>query len=168
MKYKFYILIAIVIVILIIIFCLVKSANTCIEKYNNYLTGLWIGDPDFLLSAKLQDMQLFISPKENKVRQGYIIITDINGDFILNQPIEFKELNSSKWNAYNSNKKNKNDKFYTNYQTNIIKDFPKNIKIGVSMCDGTLTIHNTDLNILYALLEKDLISSAAAITAYKN
>ena len=168
MKSKFYILIAIVVIILIIIFYLINLANNCTEKYNNYLTGLWIGDPDFLSHAKLRDMQLFIAPKEKKIRQGYIIITDINGEFILNQPIEFKELNYSKWNAYNSNKKNKNDKFCINYQTNITADFPKNIKIGVSMCNGTLTIHNTDSNILYAFLEKDIISSATAIEEYKK
>ena len=36
------------------------------------------------------------------------------------------------------------------------------------MCNGTLTIHNTDSNILYAFLEKDIISSATAIEEYKK
>ena len=169
-KYTCLSFVIIVIIILIIIVIIMKSSNSscCTEKYNIYLTGLWVGDPEFLSQANLKDLQIFIAPKEKKLRQGYIIMTDTNGNFILNQAIEFR--NTSQSSASKANKQKQKDKFNANYQTNIEDDsiFPKNIKLGVSMCDGTLSIHDTKSNKLYALLEKDLISSATAIEAYKS
>ena len=137
MKSNIIFLIILVLVILIIFCFIMNSANTCTERYNNYLTGMWVGDPDFLKQSKLQDLQIFIAPSDNKnsdnknsdnnnsdnknktdkmniktdnnkntntnnknkntntnnknLRQGYIIMTDLNGNFIINDPVEFKE-----------------------------------------------------------------------------
>ena len=200
MKSNYIIFIAIIIIIIIIFICVLNnSASICNERYNNYLTGMWIGDPDFLKQSNLKDLQIFISPKEKKIRQGYIIMTDTNGKFIMNEPIEFKESNNSKkWSALKANKQKNKDKFISYYNvtntntnastsTNInastsintndstntnastnTNEFPKNLKFGLSMCDGTLTIHDADSNKLSALLEKDLISSAFAIEAYNE
>ena len=184
MKSNYIIFIAIIIIIIIIFICVLNnSASICNERYNNYLTGMWIGDPDFLKQSNLKDLQIFISPKEKKIRQGYIIMTDTNGKFIMNEPIEFKESNNSKkWSALKANKQKNKDKFIsyynvtntnTNASTNAststnTNEFPKNLKFGLSMCDGTLTIHDADSNKLSALLEKDLISSAFAIEAYNE
>ena len=179
MDSKYIIFIAIIIVIIIIIIAILNtSATSCNERYNNYLTGMWSGDPDFLKQSNLKDLQLFIAPPEKNVRQGYIIMTDQDGNFLMNEPIEFKEnvTNLKKWNAFNANRKKTKDKFITHHSTDLessntdlstkMTEFPKNLKFGLSMCDGTLTIYDADSNKLSAFLEKDLIGSAAAIEAY--
>ena len=182
MNAKYIIIISIIIVIIIIIFYLLNnSASTCNERYNNYLTGMWTGDPDFLKQANLKDLQLFISPKEKNMRQGYVIMTDINGNFIMNEPIEFKDTNnqSKNWKALSANSQKNKDKFIIHYENASESDskesdskksdkFPKNLKFGISMCDGTLTIHDTDSNKILAFLEKDFISSAVAIDTYNE
>lgn len=171
MRYKnLLIFAAIVIIFLIIIIFIVKSANNSCNKYHYYLSGMWSGDPEFLKKADLKDLQIFIAPKNKNKRNGYIIMIDANGDFILNQPIEMQELSSShsqRWAAYNMDKKIKNDNFNVDYLiTNDIEDFPKNISITVSIGNGSLIIKNN--NTTYALCEKNLIASAAAIEAYSS
>lgn len=153
-----------------------KSANLSCNKYHYYLSGMWVGDPEFLKKSNLKDLQIFISPKnktKNKTkRNGYIIMVNTNNDIILNQPIELQEMSSThnqRWNAYKMNKKIKDDNFTINYS--ILSDintdlFPKNITMCVSMSNGTLVIKSDDN--IYALCEKDLIASADAIATYEE
>jgi hypothetical protein len=133
---------------------------------------MWVGDPEFLKKSNLKDLQIFLSPKNKKKRDGYIVMINTNNDIILNQPIELQEISPAhdqRWAAYNMNKKINNDNFTINYlisndiDTNL---FPKNITISVSMTNGTLVIKSN--NNVYALCEKDLISSAAAIATYEE
>jgi len=166
------IIIIIVIIFLIFIICMVRSANTCCVKYQNYLTGMWIGDPEFLKKSDLSDLQIFISPKEGQKRNGYIIMLDKNKEFILNQPIELNELSSShtqRWSAHSANKKNKNDLFNITFNLNTQVDniFPKQLIFTLSMLNGVLSIKDNTEKI-YALLTKDLITSASAIKEYEN
>ena len=99
-------------------------------------------------------------------------MVNANNDIILNQPIELQEMSSAhnqRWAAHNMNKKIKDDNFTINYliSSDIDTDlFPKNITMSVSMGNGTLMVKNNGN--VYALCEKDLISSAAAITAYEE
>jgi hypothetical protein len=165
-------IIAIVIIFLIIIISMVRSANNCCIKYQNYLTGMWIGDPEFLKNAELSDLQIFISPNENKKRNGYIIMLDNNKEFILNQPIELEEYSSKhnqRWSAHSANKKNANDLFHINFilHTKINDIFPKQLIFALSITNGALSISDHNGKI-YSLLEKDLISSSAAVNIYKN
>lgn len=165
-------IIAIIIIFLIIIISMVRSADNCCIKYQNYLTGMWIGDPEFLKKADLSDLQIFISPKENKRRNGYIIMLDSTKEFILNQPIELEEYSSQhnqRWAAHSANKKNKNDLFNINFILNTQVDdiFPKQLIFALSMTNGALSISDRNGKI-YSLLEKDLISSAVAINTYKD
>jgi hypothetical protein len=151
-----------------------KSANISCNKYHYYLSGMWVGDPEFLKKSNLKDLQIFISPKNKIKRNGYIIMVNTNNDIILNQPIELQEVSSShnqRWAAYNMDKKINNDNFTINYL--ILNDidtdlFPKNIILSVSIGNGTLVIKSSDNDHVYALCEKDLISSAAAIAAYEE
>jgi hypothetical protein len=170
-----FIVIAIIVFLIICIMLFTNFANTSCKKYHYYLSGMWIGDPEFLKKSNLKDLQIFISPKENKnrsksTRSGYIIMVNTNGDILINQPIDLKEITSShnqRWAAYNMDKKIKNDSFDIQYQIlNDIEDFPKNITMSVSITNGSLVIKNN--NTTYALCEKDLISSAAAIVAYEE
>lgn len=99
-------------------------------------------------------------------------MVNINGDIVLNQPIELQEITSAhnqRWAAYNMNKKIKDDNFIIDYliASDIDTDiFPKNMSMNISIGNGTLVIKNN--NNIYALCEKDLISSAAAIAAYNE
>lgn len=173
MKHKIILIISAIIAFLIIcILYFTKAANVSCNKYHYYLSGMWTGDPEFLKKSNLKDLQIFLSPKIKKKRNGYIIMVNINGDIVLNQPIELNEVTSAhtqRWAAYNMDKKIKNDNFDINYL--ILSDintdiFPKNITITVSISNGSLTIKNN--NNIYALCEKDLISSAAAIATYED
>lgn len=172
-KTTIYIIITVIIIIfLILIISIVNSANKCCVKYQNYLTGMWIGDPEFLKKSDLSDLQIFISPKENQKRNGYIIMLDKNKEFLLNQPIELEELSSShsqRWSAYGANKQVKNDLFNIEFILNseVENIFPKHLKFTLSMGGGVLSISDKNGK-LYSLLEKDLISSAAAINAYEE
>jgi len=133
---------------------------------------MWSGDPEYLKKSNLKDLQIFLSPKNKTKRNGYIIMVNTNNDIVLNQPIELQEMTSAhnqRWAAYNENKKIKNDNFNIDYL--ILSDintdfFPKNITMSISMINGSLVIKNN--NNIYALCEKDLISSAAAIAAYEE
>ena len=165
-------IIAIIIIFLIIIISMVRSANNCCVKYQNYLTGMWIGDPEFLKKSELSDLQIFISPRENQKRNGYIIMLDNNKEFILNQPIELEEYSSKhkqRWSAHSANKKNTNDLFNMNFilHTKVDDIFPKHLMFALSITNGALSISDQNGKI-YSLLEKDLISSAAAVNTYKN
>jgi hypothetical protein len=163
--------IVILIIIIIIIICSVKGANSCCLKYNTYLTGMWVGDLEFIKKANLSDLQIFIAPKEQKKRNGYILMVDNNKDFILNQPIELKELSSQhsqRWSANTANKKI-DDMFTIQYElsTDVKNIYPKKIIFTVSIINGVLSIKDENGKI-YALLTKDLIASASAISAYKE
>ena len=107
-------------------------------------------------------------------------MVDINGDFILNEPIELKELSSShnqRWNAHRENKKIKNDllniefsllgKEKKNINSEIFNVFPNRLILSFSIIGGSLIIKD-ERGKIYALFEKDLLSSAAAVMSYEK
>src|SRR5574340_1109423 len=79
--------VAVVVVLLLVLVYLGAAAR---RRYEAYLSGLWVGDPSFLEQAQLQDLQLFLAPCEGGRRQGYLIMTDLAGNFISNQAIELR------------------------------------------------------------------------------
>ena len=165
----YFFIIAIIIILLIVLITSITSANKSCSKYQNYLTGMWIGDPEFIKKSDLTDLQIFIGPKENVKRNGYIIMLDKNNEFILNSAIELKEITSQhaqRWSANTENKKIKDDHFNIEYQvlTDINNVFPKKINLNLSMGNGVLAIKANEKT--YALLIKDLIASAEAIASY--
>jgi len=168
-----YIIVIIILLLLIIIIPTVQNANNCCIKYHNYLTGMWIGDPQFIKKSNLTDLQIFIGPKEKKKRNGYIIMLDQNNNFILNQAIELQELSSShnqRWSAHSANKKKIDDDFNIWLLIDNLKNvFPKKLKFSISMGNGILKIVGININgeeKTYALLTKDILASAEAIHAY--
>jgi len=182
-----------IIIILAIIYTVVDKTY---NKYENYLTGLWVGNAAFLKKAQLQDFQLFIAPSENGNRQGYLIITDLDNEFILNKAITIHS--SQCWKSIISSIFQTKDDIYKKYSLNIEFDsdesksdgaksdgaksdgaksdesnsdnpkdpIPNNIKLTLSMLNGTLTLY--DDKKVYAFMEKDLVASAAAIEAYNE
>ena len=172
--------VTVIAIFLIIIIYITKGATNSCNKYHYYLTGMWSGDPEFLKKSNLQDLKLFISPRERGVRNCYIIMVDINGGFILNEPISMKEISSShnqRWNSHSENKKIKNDSFNVEFallgeekktfSSEVFNVFPNRFILSFSIMGGSLIIKNREGKI-YALFEKDLLSSAAAINAYEK
>lgn len=164
-------IVVILIILIIILICSVKGANSSCLKYNTYLTGMWVGDLEFIKKANLSDLQIFIAPKEQKKRDGYILMVDTNKEFILNQPIELKELSSQhkqRWSANSANKKI-DDEFNIQFEliTDVKNIYPKILYLTISMTNGVLSIKDGN-NKIFALLSKDLVASAAAISAYKD
>jgi hypothetical protein len=139
-----------------------------VRRYDNYLSGLWVGDPGFLRKSQLSDLQLFISPEEGGSRQGYLILTDLDGNFISNQAVEMR-VKSSIWAALRSSFKTTADAFVL---PNVALEFddggeppmPISLKLSLSMIDGSLTLYDDEK--VYAFMTKDMTASASAIEAY--
>jgi hypothetical protein len=165
------IFIAVIVVILIVIVLSIGGANA--RRYEKYLAGMWIGDPGFLKKAQLKDLQLFIAPREDGCRQGYLIITDMSGNFITNQAVEIRC--SSLWgSALKTGFKTEKDSCkvrsfeieYDNLARGEEPPMPTQMKMALSILDGSLTLY--DDKKVYAFLEKDLAASSAALEAYEK
>ena len=155
-------------VIVIIIVALVGSATA--RRYEHYLAGLWVGDPAFLKKAQLRDLQLFIAPREDGRRQGYLIITNEDGEFISNQAIEVRER-PQRWSALRAMLRTKNDAYshrfkveYDAVQEGDEPPMPEKMKMTLSILNGTLTLYDGEK--IYAFMAKDFTASAAAVEAY--
>jgi len=163
------VVIAVVVVVLIVMIALVRIGSS---RYDNYLSGMWVGDPGFLESAQILDFQLFLAPSSGKERQGYLIITDMDGSFTANQAIELelKPSLSGGWSSFQSIFKTSED-LYNVPKVDLEFDddegptpMPSRLKLSMSILDGTLTLFDDEK--VYAFLEKDLASTAAAVEAY--
>jgi hypothetical protein len=163
---------AVVVLVLVVIIALVGAA--AVRRYEHYLAGLWVGDPAFLKKAQLRDLQLFIAPREDGCRQGYLIITDENGEFVSNQAIEIRERSGGSrwWSALRSTFRAEKDAYTARcfeVEYDAVKEgdeppMPETMKMTLSILDGTLTLYDGEK--VYAFMEKDLAASAAAIEAY--
>lgn len=163
---------AVVVLVLVVIIALVGAA--AVRRYEYYLAGLWVGDPAFLKKAQLRDLQLFIAPREDGCRQGYLIITDENGEFVSNQAIEIRERSGGSrwWSALRSTFRAEKDAYTSRcfeVEYDAVKEgdeppMPETMKMTLSILDGTLTLYDGEK--VYAFMEKDHAASAAAIEAY--
>ena len=157
-------------VIILVIIALVAAAAAAARRYEHYLAGLWVGDPAFLKKAQLRDLQLFIAPRDaGGCRQGYLIITDKDGEFVSNQAIEICE-HTQWWSALSSTFRVKTDAYSTSDFQTIYDDvtagdppMPEAMKMTLSILEGTLTLYDKEK--VYAFMHKDLAASAAAIAA---
>jgi hypothetical protein len=181
-----------VVVILLIVIAAALLGKLAISRYENYLSGLWVGDPSFLAQAQLRDMQLFLAPREDGRRQGYLIMTDASGNFISNQAIEVQVRSAPQrwWTALKSVFRSASDAYKAS-EVEVEYDacssagdggpsagdggpsadgaeppMPTHMKMSLSVLDGTLTFYDSEK--VYAFLEKDLVASAAAVEAYKS
>lgn len=147
--------VAIIIIIIVIII-----TSTYQNLYQQFLSGFWIGEPAFLNTAQLSDLQLFIAPPINGSRQGYLIITDLSGEFISNQAIEIFE--ESKIKFWKSVKKPKN----ITIEYDDSPSMPEEMKMTISIIDGTITLYDDDK--VYAFMIKDSNASAIALKSYNE
>lgn len=163
------VLIAVIIIAVLVI--LVVAGATAVRRYEHYLTGLWVADPAFLHKARLRDLQVFIAPRAppSGGRQGYLIITDTDGEFISNQAIEIQE-HPQWWSALRAAYRVKVDAYSTPDLQIAYDDgdapMPKSMRMTLSILEGTLTLY--DSKKIYAFMRKDLTASATAIEAYNK
>ena len=159
-----------IIVVLTIILMLV--ARPTLLRYENLLGGMWVGDPGFLKKSGLSDMQLFVSPTGGRQRQGYLIMTDTNGEFIANQALELE----CRFGIFRSVKAFRNH-FRPGHDTmsgsvritidegeNIESPFPPDLKMAISLAEGSMTLFNDQK--VFAYLYRDPVASHAAEIAY--
>ena len=168
-------MIAVVILVAILVIALTLGALAA-KRYENFISGLWIGDPGFLERAQLKDMQLFLAPAEGGVRQGYLIMTDLQGEFVSNQALEVREKSSARrwWTALKSVFRTGQDVYtaskvefvFDDAETGADPPMPPLMKMSVSMIDGSLTLYDGEK--VYAFLGKDPAASAAAVEAYSS
>jgi len=175
------VLMALAIVVVMVLIAVVAMGFRASRRYSQYVAGLWVGEPKFLDKAGLQDFQLFLSPEtfpEGKLaggkRQGYLLVTDTSGAFVVNQAIEWEGGGAGVLAALKAAASTEND-VCTAGGARITYDspelltggppVPETVKMSVSILDGTLTLFDDEK--VYAFLQKDLASSAAAISMYR-
>ena len=80
----------------VIVVLIITIAQCSRLKYENYIEGTWVGGQEFLDSANLRDFMLVIEPRASCGKyNGYLMIVDMQGDFISNQPVTINT--SSSW-----------------------------------------------------------------------
>lgn len=124
------------------------------------MPGMWSADPGFLREAGLSDMQLYIAPE----RRGYIIMTDDNGEFLVNKPIEM----SYSFAASNTLKPLR--KCWSGVVTIEVEGgssaIPREMQMELDTAAGSLSLSSEGK--LFALLYKDLLASHASALAWKD
>jgi hypothetical protein len=169
-------LLAIVVVILIVVLVVLPFR---IRDHEKFLTGLWVGDPDFLERADLSAMFLYIAPCERLdgawKRQGYLVMFDANGDQVSNQGIEVTyQRPFSRWgSALISHFSVRTQETYRISDALITYDdvgiMPDNMSLSLNTSEGTLALYSEYGNRkLYAFLVKDNETSLLANTAYRD
>lgn len=148
---------------------IIAAVAVSARRYDNYLEGLWAGDPGYLETAKLSDFQFYIGPRNGDgSRHGYMIMVDSDGGtvantaFTLNEPSAIRRAAAAGRNLLRTEK--------DSYKINIVLStdepipFPAGeLSATMSIYDGTLTLTSGDT--VYAFLEKDMAASAAASAA---
>jgi hypothetical protein len=157
-------------IILVLLLVVASISVASVRRYENFLSGLWVGDPGFLRKAQLDDFQLFLAPSEDGRRQGYLIITDTDGAYVSNQAIEVRVGSAARrWSsALRSAFKAEGDAYKAcSFEIEFDADgspVPSQMKMALSILDGTLTLYDGEK--VYAFLAKDPTASAAALAAW--
>ena len=160
--------VAMVVVAVLVLTALVIGV-VAVRRYEDYLSGYWVGEPSFLEDADLSDMQLFLAPAEGGRRQGYLIIADLEGALISNQAIEVRERAPvQRWATALRSAFAVSRDAYSARRVEIAYDaapaMPEQLKMSLSVLDGTLTLYGGDA--VYAFLTKDGPTSAAALAEW--
>lgn len=136
-------------------------------RYEGYLSGHWIGNPAFVKRAGLTDLQLFLAPPEDGCRQGYLIMTNEDGDFIWNGALEVDGASFPALGALRAcGGQCRASEIAVTYDDEDEPPMPKNMSVTMSILDGSLTLF--DDKKIFAYLNKDLGASAAAVEAYNQ
>lgn len=133
-------------------------------RYDNYLTGLWAGNAEFLERARLGDMQLYLGPCEGGKRAGWLLMSNLDGEHVANQSLVFRARRRP-FSALAQGLKSSADACRGSVEIEYEGSgpMPASMQLKLSQLDGTLVLY--DETKVYALLEKDSNASAAAAAA---
>jgi hypothetical protein len=164
-------IVAVVILLILVVVAVLGAQGT--RRYAHYLSGLWVGESEFLERANLSDFQVFLSPEDGGRRQGYLLVADAAGNIVANQAFEFWEesgagaLSAMKAGLCASGDVCTADAVRFEYDgAGPATPMPATVKMSLSVLDGTLTFF--DDKKVYAFLVKDLNSSSVAVRAYSR
>jgi hypothetical protein len=150
---------AVVVAAVVVLLLIVLVVFPARRRNDSWMAGMWVGDPGFLSSAGLSDMQLFISPRcSEKTRRGYVIIADSAGEFLVNEPTEV-DYSFSAGSAFRPLcRKCKGEiRITIENETGAEKTIPPVLKLELDSKAGTLTLYDDEK--MFALLYKDLLAS---------
>lgn len=160
-------ILAVTVVLIIVIAAVVTRPRT--QDHENYLTGFWIADPDFLRKADLDDMYLYLEPPEPGVltkRQGYLVMTNRQGEFVSNQGLEVTYGPSLRrwWDATRTNFSQEHPYVIPQAQFGFDDEgfraaMPEQMSMTLSRADGSLALHDDEK--VYAFFWKDTQVSAS-------
>ena len=165
--------------LLVLVACFCRAA---LARQALAMSGLWVGETQFLAEAKLRDFQLFLAPPDPparggaRVRQGYLIMVDLDGNFVANGAVSLAEQGRGRRLWASARAALDPLGAYRDARAVLLLDQPAAHELpsapplpsALSLClgetDGTLTL--SDGAKLYAFLAKDYNASAAAIAAW--
>lgn len=160
---------AVVVVIVIVLVAVIPSR---VREHEEYLSGFWSGDPAFLKKAGLDDMFVYIAPRERAgifrwSRQGYLVMTNNRGEMISNQGIEitYSCPVGRMQSALGSHFRAKNYQIpKATFSCDGEAAIPEVMSISLNPAEGSLSFYDRDK--LYAFLIKDNETSIAANEEY--
>ena len=147
----------VIIAVLILLLIALIAIHTI--RYDRTLTGYHVGNAQFLKKAGLSQFELYISPSTNRVRKGYLIVVDEDGDIVANEAITIK--NSTFWPAL-AQMFGETDRYKLQLEIESTL-LPKQLTVAISIMNGTLTLFNDKK--IYAYLERDTDASKVALRA---
>lgn len=168
-------LLAAALVVLLAVLAVYLVGAAAARRYEGYLSGYWVGDPGFLQKARLKDLQLFVAPPDGGTRQGYLLMTDLDGNFVANQAVELRVRPRALrwWAALGAAFRSERDAYHAGHAelefdapSGAEQPMPGRLKMTLSVLDGTLTLY--DEAAIYAYLAKDHTASMAALEAWAD
>lgn len=164
---------AIVAVIVLVIILVVAIAIPTGRRYQDFLTGIWAGDPLFLASTGLSSLQIYLAPAEGGTRQGYLLMTNDAGEFIANSAFDLSfdqggvlqnlQAHFRPHHQYHFNATLEFDSKSAGELANVI---PSDITVNVCPAEGTFSLR--DDKKIYAYCHKDALASMSAETAWAD
>lgn len=163
----------------IVVALVVLSALLCraaAARQEAFISGLWVGETQFLAEAKLRDFQLFLAPPDGgaeRARQGYLIMTDLAGGFVANCAITLAEgpaplrLWAAVRGTFDPRGVYKDPRARLTFDAEgAAPPLPAELTLVTELTGGTLAL--CDGGKLYAFLAKDHDASAAALAAWED
>ena len=159
------------VLVVVIIAITVALVSPRVRDCENFLTGVWVGDPAFLAKTGLSEMTLYISPRERAGgewrRQGYLTMIDAaGGEMVSNQSVELAWAGApGRWvSAFKSAVAASAGADYrvkaAEFTYSARDVMPAEMQVGVDVARGSLTLHTDE--VLHAFMYKDNEGSAFA------
>lgn len=160
--------IALAVVVVLLLVALVVLSRVGGRVHSSALTGLWVGEPDFLESASLGSMDLYVGPGAGGVRVGYLVATDADAKIVYNQEIS---LSFTPWRRpfgalWGGKAANASVAVEARDSEGLGLTVPSRLEAALCVTDGSLVLHTPAE--VWAVLVKDHAASAEAAAAWDD